>query len=160
MYAVLGFCFYFGVQTLLFFSQVAAQNEQQARHCNPACCSLHETETAESERLRRFFPTVSEPWFTCKQTETHVFRRTRVLLFGPHQSLHELSHLPKQSGLSKETNSGPHQTVLVWKCTKTCYDRLDIPHNDLRLDLDFAQKDLKTVLMYQKNTAVYAVTMK
>ncbi len=53
-----------------------------------------------------------------ERTETPVFKRTRVRLFGPHQSSYELSHLPKRSGLSEETNSGPFeadQTRTVWK---------------------------------------------
>lgn len=58
------------------------------------------------------------PEFTCKRTETHVFRRTRICLIALHLSLDDLSHLPKWSKLSQETNSGPFkvdQTGLVWK---------------------------------------------
>jgi len=58
------------------------------------------------------------PGFTCKWTETPIFRWTRVCLVGPHQSSDECSRLPKQSWLSEETNSGPSkadQKALVWK---------------------------------------------
>ena len=46
------------------------------------------------------------PGFTCKRTETTVFKRTRVRLFVPQQSSFALSHHPKRTRLSEETNSG------------------------------------------------------
>ena len=60
------------------------------------------------------------PGFTCKWTETHIFRRTKICLFGPHKRLDELWHLPKRSGLSEQTNSGPFKANQTVKAPLVC----------------------------------------
>ena len=76
------------------------------------CCGYTDAETSTSLSLfgapdnpvciSHWKQTVPE--FTYEQTETYVFRQISVQLFG--QSSDELSHLPKRSRLSEETNAG------------------------------------------------------
>ena len=83
-----------------------AENDSEERMTTVCCCALHHFLFLVCWIV---FFCISHckqttPEFTCKQTMTHVFRQTRICLFDPEQSLDELSHLPKWSALSVETN--------------------------------------------------------
>ncbi|MED6232090.1 hypothetical protein ATANTOWER_020997 [Ataeniobius toweri] len=70
----------------------------------PAFCFVHKMNVAGSLPV---FGSQDSPFALPTTREPHIFKWTRVRFFRLNRRSKEPSHLPKQSKLSKEINSGP-----------------------------------------------------